>query len=470
MWTAPEFLAAVEGKPDGELPGDVTGVSMDSRTIAPGEAFFAITGDRFDGHKFAGAALKNGACVAVVGDKFERGDAAGALVRVDDPLAAMGRLARAARTRSTGRIIAVTGSVGKTGTKRALALALEPSGATHASPASFNNHWGVPFSLANLARDAKFGVFEIGMNHAGEITPLTKLVRPHVAIITTIAPVHIGYLGSIEAIADAKAEIFAGLEAGGTAVLNRDNDQYDRLAHQAREAGAQIIGFGADERAEARLLRQVPMAGGSIVDADILGDQVTYKLGTPGRHLVMNSLAVLAAVKLVGADLALGALRLSEWRALAGRGEQTTLRAGSGDVLLIDESYNANPASMRAALAVLGETQPGPRGRRIAVIGDMLELGDDEAAAHRQLAEPIIESGVDLVFACGPAMRDLYEAVPTGVRGGFEETADALKPRLVDAVGAGDVIMVKGSFAIGMGAIAEELKQRYPSADSEEDG
>jgi len=461
LWPAGEFVAATGGRLEGEMAGAVTGVSMDSRTIRPGEAFFAIAGDRFDGHSFVGDALARGARVAVVGEGFQGEGVAGALLRVDDPLAAMRALAAAARRRSSARIVALTGSAGKTGSKDALALALAPSGKTHASPASFNNHWGVPYTLANLACEARFGVFEMGMNHAGEIAPLSALVRPHVAVVTTIAPVHIGHLGSLDAIADAKAEIFTGLEPGGWAVLNRDNEKYERLAGAARAAGARIVGFGEHESAEARLLREVAAGGGVVIEAEILGGAVTYKLAAPGRHLVRNSLAVLAAARLAGGDLALAALALADWRPGRGRGEQSALATGAGDIVLIDESYNANPASMRAALSVLAGTQTGARGRRIAALGDMLELGRQAGEEHRALVRPIVGAGVDLVFACGTLMRDLYQELPPELRGGYAENAATLTEPLVRELRAGDVVMVKGSFATGMARISEALRDRY---------
>ena len=274
-------------------------------------------------------------------------------------------------------MIGVTGSVGKTGTKEALRLALARSGETHASVASYNNHWGVPLSLARCPASARYAVFEMGMNHAGEIEPLTRLVRPHVAIVTTVEPVHLEFFGSVEAIADAKAEIFRGLEPGGAAVINRDNPQFARLAARAKSAGVErIVSFGEHAKADARLIKCALHPDCSTVQARILGTDVTYKLGAPGRHVVLNSLAVLAAASLAGADLALAALALADLKPPSGgRGARITLDLPGGTALLIDESYNANPASMRAALALLGQAPMGPRGRRIAVLGDMLELG-----------------------------------------------------------------------------------------------
>ena len=363
----------------------------------------------------------------------------------------------------TREVVAVTGSVGKTGTKEALRLALSADGETHASIASYNNHWGVPLSLARCPADAKYAVFEIGMNHAGEITPLTRLVRPHVAIVTGIEPVHLEYFGSLEKIADAKAEIFVGVEPGGAVVLNRDNAQYPRLAAAAKAARIErLVSFGEQAAADARLLRVSLHADCSTVEAHILGQTVTYKLGAPGRHLVLNSLAVLAAVSLVGADLALAALALNNLKPASGRGTRTVLTVPGGNALLIDESYNANPASMRAAIALLGQASIGKRGRRVAVLGDMLELGPTAAELHRALADAIETAGIDLVFCSGPLMRALWEALPSRARGGYAETAAGLEPTVLDAIRAGDAVMVKGSLGSKMGPIVRALERQFP--------
>ena len=379
-------------------------------------------------------------------------------------LAALNDLARAARARSAARIVAVTGSVGKTGTKEALRLVLGKQGETHASAGtSYNNHWGVPLSLALLPRSAQFGVFEIGMNHAGEITPLTRLVRPHVAIITTIAPVHLEFFGTLEAIADAKAEIFLGLEPGGTAVLNADNAQFGHLKAAAARAGvARIVSFGEKNDADARLIKVSLQAETSTVQARILSHDVTYKLGAPGRHVVDNSLGVLAAAELLGADLALAALALAELKPPVGRGERSTLPAPGGSVLLIDESYNANPASMRAALALLGQVPMQGMGRRIAVLGDMLELGP-EGPAHCMPDSPSRwgRNAIDRVFCAGPLMKSLWDALPSERRGAYAETAAALEGEVVGAIAAGDAVMVKGSLGSRMGPIVKALKRRF---------
>jgi UDP-N-acetylmuramoyl-tripeptide--D-alanyl-D-alanine ligase len=465
LWTAQELARATGGRLQGKVQDRVTGISIDTRTLAPGEAFFAIKGDRLDGHDFVETALAKGASLAVVDEASAQRFPDGALLIVGDTLQAMRDTGRAARARSFAKIIAVTGSAGKTGTKEALRLALSPSGETHASSASFNNHWGVPLSLSRLSQGAKFGVFEIGMNHAGEITPLVKLVRPHVAIITTIEPVHLEYFSGIEAIADAKAEIFLGLEPGGAAILNRDNSQFARLDAAARAAGvSNIIGFGTDEKAQARLLEIGLQQDSSTVHADVLGEKLMFKLGAPGKHLAMNALAVLAAAKLSGADLAKAALALGNLVPPAGRGLRIPLRLPGGEGILIDESYNANPASMAAAIDVLSRAPVGKTGRRIAVLGDMLELGGEADLRHAGLAQSLDAGKIDLVYCSGPLMHSLWEALPSGRRGGYADNAAALEPQVVAALQGGDAVMVKGSNASGMGRIVKSLVQKFGAA------
>jgi UDP-N-acetylmuramoyl-tripeptide--D-alanyl-D-alanine ligase len=352
--------------------------------------------------------------------------------------------------------------VGKTGTKEAMRLVLARQAATHASAASYNNHWGVPLTLARMPHDTAFAIFEIGMNHIGEIEPLTRLVRPHVALITTVEPVHIEHFRSVLSIADAKGEVFAGIEPGGTAVINRDNPYYPRVrAHAAASQAGRILTFGEHEQADAHAERIILKADMSIVEARVLGTRLAYRVGTPGRHIAMNSLSVLAAVQAVGGDLALAALALADLKPPVGRGERHVLNARGGDFLLIDESYNANPASMRAALATLGQVQPGLRGRRIAVLGDMLELGSEGPALHRQLAPAIEANAVDLVFGAGPLMENLMEALPHPRCGAYAGTAAELEQAVLEAVRGGDVIMIKGSNGIRIGRIVKALKVRY---------
>jgi UDP-N-acetylmuramoyl-tripeptide--D-alanyl-D-alanine ligase len=470
LWSVDAMVAAMGAERQGALPQSISGLSIDSRTIAPGEAFFAIA-DRRDGHEFVPSALAAGAGLAVVAaDRRSKFPTDAPLLVVPDVLAGLRNLAVAARARTQAKVIGVTGSVGKTGTKEALRLALSQDGETHASVASYNNHWGVPLSLARCPPSARYAVLEMGMNHPGEIAPLARLVRPHLALITTIAPVHLEFFGSLGKIADAKAEIFLGVEPGGAAILNRDIAQFAQLKRRAKEAGiARIVSFGAHAKADARVVKYVLHPHCSTVDALILGTALTYKIGAPGRHLVGNSLAVLAAVALLGADLALAALALAELKPVSGRGAPIAIELAGGPALVIDESYNANPSSVDAALALLGQATIGPHGRRIAVLGDMLELGPKGPALHRALAKPVASNAVDLVFCCGPLMRNLWQALPAGRRGGYAEDSAALEPQVLSAIRAGDAVMVKGSLGSRMAPIVKALQRTYPRQDTLEE-
>ena len=466
LWTVEAMAAAMEAERQGALPQSVSGLSIDSRTVAPGDAFFAIA-DRRDGHDFVGSALAAHAGLAVIGAEQRNRFAPDApLLIVPDVLTGLRDLAAAARARTAAKVIGVTGSVGKTGTKEALRLALSKEGETHASVASYNNHWGVPLSLARCPASARYAVLEMGMNHPGEIAPLSQLARPHVALITTIAPVHLEFFGSLAKIADAKAEIFLGLEADGAAVIDRDIGQFAQLKRRAKEAGVvRVISFGEHAKADARLIKCVLHPHCSTVVADILGTELTYKIGAPGRHLVGNSLAVLATAVLAGADLALAALALAELKPVSGRGAPIEIDVPGGAALVVDESYNANPASVDAALALLGQAKLGPRGRRIAVLGDMLELGPKGPALHRALSKPIAANAIDLVFCCGPLMRNLWQALPASRRGGYAEDSAALEPQVLAAIRAGDVAMVKGSLGSRMASIVKALQRTYPRQD-----
>ncbi len=464
LWTIDAIASAMSAERSGMLPQSIFGLSIDTRTIAPGDAFFAIQGDNRDGHQFVSAALAAKAGIAVIAAD-RRGDFAAdtPLLVVRDVLQGLRDLAAAARARTQAKIIAVTGSVGKTGTKEALRLALSKDGETHASVASYNNHWGVPLSLARCPASARYVVLEMGMNHAGEIEPLSRLARPHVAVITTIAPVHLEFFGSLNKIADAKAEIFLGVQPGGAAVINRDIPQFAQLKRLAQAAGVErVVSFGEHAQSDAGLIKCSLHPKCSTVQADILGTELTYKIGAPGKHLVRNSLAVLATAELVGADLALAALALSEFTAPSGRGAPIEIDPPGGSALLIDESYNANPVSVDAALALLGQTPVGPRGRRIAVLGDMLELGSKGKTLHRGLAAPITANAIDLVFCCGPLMQSLWQALPASQRGGYAEDSAALEAQVLPAIRGGDVIMVKGSLGSRMAPIVKALQRVYP--------
>ena len=463
LWSGLDLVARLNARVRGSLPMRVTGISIDTRTLEPGDLFFAIKGDAQDGHDHVETALERGAAAAVVDEAHA--DAlglVGPLYIVHDTLRAMEDLGRAARERMTGRVLAVTGSVGKTSTKEALRTVLSEAGATHASAASYNNHWGVPLTLARMPDATRFGVFEIGMNHAGEITPLVAMVRPHIAIVTTVAPVHLEFFSGVEAIADAKAEIFSGLEPGGLAIINRDDDTYARMrAHAEASPARHVLCFGAHPEADARLDTLTQVSDASLVRATILGQAVNFHLGAPGRHMAMNALAVLLAAKASGLDLATAAASLGRVSAAEGRGARSRIDTGAGAFTLIDESYNANPTSMRAALHLLAAAMPGPGGRRIAVLGDMREMGPQALEMHRDLAGAVEASDADLVFAAGPLMRELVQVLPEAHRGAYAETADGLRADLFSTLRPGDVVMVKGSKASRMTPLVQAMKAHF---------
>lgn len=462
LWTRDEIAAATRAR-IGTGFVQATGASIDTRTLEPGDLYFAIKGDVHDGHDFVPAALEKGAAAVVVSEEkapaFAGSDR---LIVVPDVLEAMRQMGRAARARTQARIVAITGSVGKTGTKEAMRLALSRQGATHASVASYNNHWGVPLTLARMPRETAFGVFEIGMNHAYEILPLTGMVRPHVAVVTTVEPVHIEFFPSLWGIADAKGEIFSGLEPGGTAVINRDNAYFERMrAHAYASAAGRVITFGEHDGADVRAHRIIVKPDHSVVDATIFGQPITYRIGTAGRHIALNSLSVLAAAHALGADLALTALSFSELKPPVGRGERTMLAIVDSEALLIDESYNANPASMRAALANLGAVELGRGARRIAVLGDMKELGETGPRLHAELAEAVEANRIDLLFAAGSLMQNLVDTMPKAKVAAHAQTSAELVDAVLAAVRPGDAVMVKGSLSMKMALVVKALKERY---------
>lgn len=463
LWSGDDLVTACNGRISGTEPGapfEISGISIDSRTLHPGDLFVAILGENNDGHRFVPAAIAAGAAAVLVDAAHEIPRFEGIpVIRVPDTLEALNAIARAARTRTEASVIAVTGSVGKTGTKEALRLCLAACGPTHGAEKSYNNHWGVPLSLARMPAATRFAVFEVGMNHAGEITPLSRLIEPQVAIITTVAPVHLGYLGSETAIADAKAEIFDGLAPDGVAILNRDNPHFARLQRGALQSGKRkVVSFGAHPDCDVGLVALEATGMGSRVRARVHGVICDYVIGAPGRHFVLNSLAVLAAISAVGGDVEMASRQLANISAPVGRGARTRLPLGAGEVELIDESYNANPASVRAALSAMAQTPRQEFPRRIAVLGDMLELGDTGPALHRDLAGALADAGIDLVFTCGALMAHLHEQLPRGAAAAHvEDSADLVTP-LLAAIRPGDVVMVKGSLASRMGLLVDALK------------
>lgn len=468
LWTAFEAAAATGGAlcarggdPDRWIAEEwaAGGVSIDTRTLTPGEIFVALS-DARDGHEFVRSAFERGASAALVSRAPDNAPEGAPLLVVPDTLEGLRDLARAARLRNFGKRIAVTGSVGKTSTKEMLRAAFAAAGRVHASDKSFNNHWGVPLTLARMPMQADYSVFEIGMNHAGEITPLTHLVRPHAAIITTIGEAHIENLGSRENIARAKAEIFLGVARGGAVILPIDNDKYGLLAALARDAAVErIITFGEAQTADIRLISFKGDDAGSEVEASVFGEPLAFTLQAPGRHQAMNALAVIGAARAVGVSAGRAASGLKGLGAAQGRGAQSRVRLKSGAVVrILDESYNANPTSMAAALALLGQMTPGASGRRIAVLGEMLELGPDAPAYHAGLAEPLVAARVDALYVAGALMEHLWAKAPAAMRAGKAADARSLSPGVLAGLQDGDIIMVKGSNASKVSEIVAALK------------
>ncbi|CCQ72808.1 UDP-N-acetylmuramoylalanyl-D-glutamyl-2,6-diaminopimelate--D-alanyl-D-alanine ligase [Magnetospira sp. QH-2] len=443
LWTAAEAAQATGGVSANGWTA--SGVSIDSRTVSQGDLFVALSGPSFDGHDYVADALARGAAAAVVSHYPDGVTEDAPLLTVGDTFDALYDLGRFARDRAKARVIAVTGSVGKTGLKEALNLVLSRQGLCSASLASLNNHWGVPLTLARLPREADFAVVEMGMNHAGELAPLTRLARPHLAVVTTIEQVHSAHFDGLEAIAEAKAEIFQGLEPDGLALLNRDNGQYGLLAAAARACGARVGAFGSGPKAGARVLTCDPEGEGWRIRADICGTLLDYWVPLAGRHWCLASASLLATVQAVGADPVAASRDLADLAPGKGRGQGHDIQLPHGALRVIDESYNASPVSMAAAIAVLGRSTPGDGGRRIAVLGDMLELGTSSESLHRDLSGPIAEAKVDLVFTAGPEMEHLWQALPPAKRGGHAATAKDLVPLVQAAVRAGDLVMIKGS-------------------------
>ena len=446
LWRSDELFAASGAR--GGKAFAASGVSIDTRTLRPGDLFVALTGESRDGHAFAARALAAGAAGVMVSREIAGVEN---FLLVEDTLAALTRLGAFARARTGAGIVAVTGSVGKTTTKEMLRRMLGGFGPAHAADASFNNHIGVPLTLARMPRETAFAVLEIGMNHAGEIAPLARLARPHVAVITNIESAHIGQLGSLEAIAAEKATLFNGLEPGGAAILPEDSPMLARLEYFVPD-GVRKIGFGA-KGGQVRLLDVSGGAEGSDIACRVGGQTLRFHLPAPGRHLAMNAAAALAVCHALGLDPERAAAALGGFTPFAGRGLRKTIRVPGGQAMLLDESYNASGASVRAALAVL-RLQPG---RRVAVLGDMLELGEQAAAEHENLAADV-DAAADILFACGPMMRRLFEHVSLTKQGGFAPDAAALAGLVPSRLRPGDAVLVKGSYGSRMRDVIAALE------------
>ena len=450
LWTSAELRAATNGVLAAECV--VKGVSIDSRSIAPGDVFIALR-DQRDGHDFVADALARGAMAAMVDHAPQGAVDTAKLLMVGDTLAGLTALGAAGRARAMARVVGVTGSVGKTTTKEMLRVALGAFGATHASAASHNNHWGVPLTLARLPRDAAFAVIEMGMNNRGEIAPLSRLAQPQIGIITSIGTAHIGLLGSQAAIAAEKGDIIAGIAPGGTAILPADSTFAAELVARARDAGLTVLTHGEAAGVDARLLSYQASPGGGMAEIALAGQHIALRLTTPGRHVALNACAVLAAVQALGLSPEKGAEALASFTAGAGRGALRRIRVAGGEALLIDDSYNASVASVRAGLAVLAAQ---PAKRRIFAFGDMLELGAEGPAQHAALA-PDAAQNSDLVFCCGPLSKNLFDALPAHQRGGHFPDSAALAPALRAALQPGDAVLVKGSLGSRMSLVIAAL-------------
>lgn len=465
LWTSAEAIAATGGT----CPTDwvASGVSIDTRSIEPGDLFVALADIR-DGHDFVAQALEKGAAAALVSRIPDGVSKDAPLLLVDDVLIALEDMGRASRARTNAKVIGVTGSVGKTGTKEMLRTALAAHGSVHAAERSFNNHWGVPLTLARMPKNTDFAVIEIGMNAPGEIGPLSKMADLDVAIVTIVAPVHMAAFKDVSEIADAKAEIFQGLRTGGFAILNHDISTYNILHRAAKSAKAQIIRFGQTEGAEYALRNAIVTDVATTVDARVNGRKQIFKLAAPGKHLGMNALAVLATCDALDLGVAETVLALGHWQVPDGRGKRFAVRIGTGGedtVDLIDESYNANPTSMEAAFDVLAAAKPRNglgrthKGRRVVFLGDMLELGPDEIAMHAGLANAAGMASIDVVHTAGPLMGALHAALPLEKRGKCCETAQELADQAHQLLDAGDVVMVKGSNGSKISTVARAIQK-----------
>lgn len=471
LWTVAEIVKATGGRPEGISDGPVSSITIDSREVPPESLFVAIKGDTHDGHDFVAKALEAGAAAALVSEAWFTRNGGSNLIVVLDPLQALQQLASAARARSRAMIVAVTGSAGKTTTKEAIRTVLSAAGQTHWSIKSFNNHWGVPLMLASLPREAQFGVFEIGMNHAGEITPLVKLIRPHVAVITTVAAAHLEFFDSVGDIALAKAEIFNGLEPGGTALLNADHEYLHILFAQAREAGvSRIVTYGYEENSDWWIAGATQLDNRMAADVRHEGQSYHLRLNVPGKHMVANAVAALAVSHLAGEGTKVALDALADFGAPEGRGLTLKLGPKKNPLLLVDESYNANVASMNAALDLYREAK-APGGKKVVVLGDMLEMGPQGPLLHAGLADSVIKSGAAQIFLVGPVMRALADELAQ--RAGKDrdmagvthvQTVEEIGEPLFATLAYGDAVMVKGSKGVRLASLVKAIRERFEKA------
>jgi UDP-N-acetylmuramoyl-tripeptide--D-alanyl-D-alanine ligase len=456
LWTSEEATELTGGS--SSTNWNATGVSIDSRTIGPGDLFIPISGPYFDGHNFIESALTKGAVASITSGSTEDFPEGAHLLKVTDTIKALNELGRGGRNRSMARVIAVTGSVGKTGVKEALGRLLSEQGKTSFSLGSFNNHFGVPLSLARLPKNADYGIFELGMNHSGELKQLSQIVRPHVAVITTVDIAHTEFFSSTHDIARAKAEVFTGLQEGGTAILNRDNQYFNLLNSAALSAGAEkVIAFGVHNDAQFKLVEFTLNSEGSSVKVCFDNNIFTYQLSIPGQHWVQNSLAVLAAVYAVGADMTAAARSFVNIKPFKGRGQLHTIPIQGGHFELIDDSYNACPVSVAAAIEVLSRLKPKSLGRRICVLGDMKELGENSTKLHCALANKISDALVDFVFTVGSEMKCMCDQLPNTIKMGHADRSEDLIQPLLDVIKPGDIILVKGSASYQMSKVVDRL-------------
>ncbi|MEM9579350.1 MAG: UDP-N-acetylmuramoyl-tripeptide--D-alanyl-D-alanine ligase [Pseudomonadota bacterium] len=473
LWRAAEAAAATGGQLQGDW--EVLGVSIDTRTLEPGDLFVALKAAR-DGHEFVAQALTKGAGAALVSHVPEGVAPDAPLLIVPDVLRALEDLGRAGRARSDARVVAITGSVGKTSTKEMLRDILGGQGRTHASVASYNNHWGVPLTLARMPADTEFAVIEIGMNHPGEIAPLAEMARPHVAMITTVAAAHLEAFDSIEGIAREKAAILTGLEPGGTAVLNADIETAAILKDAARDVSS-VVWFG--ESASDYHLKNVTLSGNTtVVQADALGVALLFKVQSAGRHFAMNGLGALASAQALGADLAIAAQDIARWTPFTGRGAREVIALDAADsrmtLELIDDAYNANPTSLKAALDVLAAAEVThdigrvSKGRRIAYLGDMKELGADATGMHRAVADWPAMDAIDTVHCVGPLMKACHAALPQDKRGHWCETSTEMAAHVARDLDAGDVVLAKGSLSMGLARVVDAVRKLGHAAPKNE--